>query len=192
MTTTPSSDVGDVLAPVGRFFEEVEDLLPLDDGDGVLLFPKSDCTAAWCARSASFSSRLISTAHSATPLRPLERLRRRSTTCSADVADEMRELARAGPHAVDVIEPHDGGRRVDRVHHVVERPREGVDVFAIERRHERAVQALDEFVRQEVALVLDFLDLVGLVPERLIGREHGVEQDRRPPRICSAMAMKSS
>ena len=30
--------VGAVLATVGGLFEQVEDLLPLDDGDGVLLF----------------------------------------------------------------------------------------------------------------------------------------------------------
>ena len=31
-------DVGAVLAAVGGFFEQVEHFLPLDDGDGVLLF----------------------------------------------------------------------------------------------------------------------------------------------------------
>ena len=30
--------VGDVLAAIGGLFEEVEDLLPLDDDDGVALF----------------------------------------------------------------------------------------------------------------------------------------------------------
>ena len=69
-------------------------------------------------------------------------------------------------------------RRVDGVHHVVERPGQLVDVFAINRRDERAVEALDDLVGQEVALVLDFLDLVGLVPDRLVGREHLFEQAR--------------
>ena len=68
--------------------------------------------------------------------------------------------------------PDDRGAGVDGVHDVVERARQAVDVFPIERRHERAVQALDNLVRQEVALVLDLLDLVRLVPERLFGREH--------------------
>ena len=38
------------------------------------------------------------------------------------------------------------------------------------------LQALDDLVGQEVALVLDFLDLVGLVPDRPVGREHLLEQ----------------
>jgi hypothetical protein len=53
----------------------------------------------------------------------------------------------------------DSAPRVDRVHHVVERAGERVDVLAVERRDERAVQPLDDLVREEVALVLDFLDL---------------------------------
>ena len=56
-----------------------------------------------------------------------------------------------------------------------------MDVLAIERRDEGAVQALDDLVGQEVALVLDFLDLVGLVPDRLLGREHLFEQRRARP-----------
>ena len=68
------------------------------------------------------------------------------------------------------------GAIVDRVDHVVERARQGVDVFAVEGGDEGLVQALDDFVGQEVALVLDFLDLVGLVPERLVGGEHLHEQ----------------
>ena len=68
---------------------------------------------------------------------------------------------------VEPVEPDERRRRVDRVHHVVERPRQRVDVLAVERRDERPVQALDDLVRQEVALVLDLLDLVGLVPDRI-------------------------
>ena len=51
-----------------------------------------------------------------------------------------------------------------------------MDVLAIERRDERAVETLDDFMRQEVALVLDFLDLVRLVPDRMVGREHLLEE----------------
>jgi hypothetical protein len=40
-----------------------------------------------------------------------------------------------------------------------------VNVFAVERRDERAIEPLDDAVREEVALVLDFLDLVGLAPD---------------------------
>src|SRR6266516_320477 len=47
-----------------------------------------------------------------------------------------------------------------------------------ERCDERPVQALNDLVRQLVALVLGFLDLVGLVPRRALRREHLLEQPR--------------
>ena len=37
--------VGDVLAPIGGGFEEIEDLFPLDDRDGILLFLEQRRTA---------------------------------------------------------------------------------------------------------------------------------------------------
>jgi hypothetical protein len=53
-----------------------------------------------------------------------------------------------------------------------------VDVLAVERRDERPVQTLDNLVGEEVALVFDFLDLVGLVPDRAFGRDHLLEEFR--------------
>ena len=90
----------------------------------------------------------------------------------------MRQLARAEAHGLEAVQPDERGRRVDRVHHVVERSRERVDVLAIDRGDECPVQPLDDFVGEEVALVLDFLDLVGLVPDRMVGRPHLLEQPR--------------
>ena len=103
----------------------------------------------------------------------------------------LRQLARAEADRVEPVEADQRRRRVDRVHHVVERAGQRVDVFAVERRDERAVQPLDDLVRQEVALVLDFLDLVGLVPDRALGREHLLEQPRRRACSSSASAWKS-
>ena len=53
-----------------------------------------------------------------------------------------------------------------------------MDVLAIEWRHEGPVQTLDDLVGEEVAFVLDLLDFVGLVPDRLVGGEHLLEQRR--------------
>ena len=53
-----------------------------------------------------------------------------------------------------------------------------MNIFAIERGDERAVQPLNDGVREEVALVLDFLDFVGLVPDGLVGGEHRLEEPR--------------
>ena len=89
-----------------------------------------------------------------------------------------RQLARAGPHRVDAVERDQRGRVVDGVHDVVERTRQRVDVLAVDRRDEGLVQPLDDLVRQEVALVLDFLDLVRLVGDRRIDGEHLFEQAR--------------
>ena len=72
-------------------------------------------------------------------------------------------------------------RRVDRIHDVVQRPGQAEDVLTVERGHEGAVQPLDDLVGQRVALVLDFLDLVGLVPDRPLGRQHLLEQRRATP-----------
>ena len=58
----------------------------------------------------------------------------------------------------DLVEPRHGRRRVDGVHHVVERDGQRVDVLAVERRDERAVQPVDDGARPAVAAVLDVLD----------------------------------
>ena len=67
-------------------------------------------------------------------------------------------------------------RRVDRVHHIVERSGQGVNVLAVGRGHEGAIEALDDGVCEGVAPMLDFLDFIGLVPHRMVGREHLLEQ----------------
>jgi hypothetical protein len=51
-----------------------------------------------------------------------------------------------------------------------------VDVLAIDRRHKRRVQALDDVVRQRIALGFDLLDLQRGVPGRGIRRQHAFEQ----------------
>ncbi len=50
------------------------------------------------------------------------------------------------------------GGAVDRVHHVVQIGRELVDVLAIERRDEGAIEPVHHFVRDLVSLVLQSLD----------------------------------
>jgi hypothetical protein len=58
-----------------------------------------------------------------------------------------------------------------------------MNVFAIERRDERPVQALDDLVRDEVALVFDFLDLVRLVPHGMLRRDHLLENAGATPQL---------
>ena len=99
--------------------------------------------------------------------------------------DDLRQLARAEADRLEPVQPDQRRRRVDGVHHVVERAGQRVDVLAVERRDEGAVQALDDLVGQEVALVLDFLDFVGLVPDR-------VARARASPRAAGAPRFSSS
>jgi hypothetical protein len=42
------------------------------------------------------------------------------------------------------------------------------------------VEALDDLMREKVALVFDFLDFVGFVPEGLVRRQH-LEEEAGPP-----------
>ena len=67
---------------------------------------------------------------------------------------------------------------IDGVHDRVERGREGVEVFAVERRDERAVQTLNRVVRQRVAAVLGVADGVDLGDVRRIGGQQLLEEQR--------------
>src|SRR5204863_9821238 len=44
-----------------------------------------------------------------------------------------------------------------------------------DRRDERAIEPRDDLMGEEIALVLDFLDLLGLVPHRLVAGQHDFE-----------------
>ena len=113
------------------------------------------------------------------------------TTCADEIATSRASSRASGRTLLDLIQPDDRGRRVDRIHHIVEDTGQRVDVFAIERGDEGAMQALDDLVGEEVALVLDFLDLVGLVPDRRSGASIS-SRSAAPGWICSASATKSS
>ena len=87
------------------------------------------------------------------------------------------ELARAEADVLELVQLHQCGRCIDGVHDVVERLGQFVDVFAIDGGDEGAIQAGDDVVGQEIALVLDLLDLLGLVPDRLVAGEHFLKED---------------
>ncbi len=69
---------------------------------------------------------------------------------------------------------------VDRVHHVVERRRQRVEVLAVERRDERPVQALNGVMGQRVALMLGVTNDLGSAPIGRLALEHLLELTRRP------------
>jgi hypothetical protein len=75
-----------------------------------------------------------------------------------------------------VVAPRHRRGRIDGVHHVVQRLGQRVNVLAIDRRHKRPVEPLDDGVRQAVALRLNLLDLQRDVPGRRVGGQHPLEQ----------------
>ena len=68
--------------------------------------------------------------------------------------DHLDLLRQLGRHHLHLVEQDQVDDLVHHVHHVVEPGAERVDVLAVERRHERAVDALDQCVSRLVGLVL--------------------------------------
>ena len=69
------------------------------------------------------------------------------------------ELLRLLHRRLDVVEAHEVGGLLGVVDDVVQRRRERVDVLAVDRGHRRAVQPVDDVVRDPVALLLADQDL---------------------------------
>ena len=77
---------------------------------------------------------------------------------------------------LDLVEAEVVGDLLDEVDDVVERRGEREDVLAVDRRDERLVEALDDVVRDPVALLLADEDVAREVRAVGIVREHLVEQ----------------
>ena len=97
MTTTPSSDVGDVLAPIGGVLEEVEDLLPLDDHDRIALLLEERPDGALVDAIGLVLEPVDLDGAFGDAGSPLERLDRHHDLLGRD-AHEPGELARVRPH----------------------------------------------------------------------------------------------
>jgi hypothetical protein len=167
--------VGDVLAVVGDDLEDVEDLLPLHDGEGVAFRVEQVLNGG-----------LISPVRLVLDAIDLDGVRVHGPLLGQGVQGRMqrvgrrrhrsRQLARGRTHPIDPVEPDDRGDVIDRVHDVVERRGQRVQIFPIERRDKRPVQPLDRVVRERVAAMLGVLDFVRDRPVRRIGRQHLLEQ----------------
>ena len=113
----------------------------------------SEASASRTMRSPSFSSRLISTVK----WRMSPNVRSRGIallTSRHGLVEDPRQLLRLLHRRLDPVEPEEVGDLLDEVDDVVERRGERVDVLAVDRRDERRVQALDDVVRDPVALLL--------------------------------------
>ena len=87
----------------------------------------------------------------------------------------------------NLVETHDRGRGVDRIHDVVERDRERVDVLAIERGDEAAIEPVDDRSRQALAGVFRLLDDVRRGHVGRVARQHLFEGTRALPDLLGEL-----
>ena len=146
----------------------------------------SEASASRTLRSPSFSSRLISTVK----WRMSPNVRSRGIALfdlAARLVQDPRQLLRLVHRRLDPVEPEVVRDLLDVVDDVVERRGEVEDVLALDRRDERRVEALDDVVRDPVALLLADHDLAGELPVVGPAVEHPLEQRRRPARCCARL-----
>ena len=77
---------------------------------------------------------------------------------------------------LDLVQPEVVGDLLGVIHHVVERGRERVHGFAVDRRHEHLVQAADYGVRDPVPILLADEDVARQPGVLRVAAEHLVEQ----------------
>ena len=142
---------------------------------GSIPVSNSDASASRTMRSPSFSSRLISTVKWRMSLN----VRRRGIALfdlAAGLVQDARQLLRLLHRRLDPVQPEVVGDLLDEVDDVVERRGELEDVLAVDRRDERLVEALDDVVRDPVALLLADHDLARQLPVVGPAVEHLLEQ----------------
>src|SRR6185503_2862684 len=173
--------VGDVLAAVGDDLHRLVDLFPLDDLDGIAALVEE--------RGQAVAQQVVGAV-----LEPvdLDRVRVEARIHVAQAADgpvhrfrglhdHLRHRPAGRRRLLDPVDDQPLRRGLDVVEHVVQARGEGVDVLTVDGRDERRVQLLDDLVRHRIALVLDFLDGVGLgagvgeVVDQLVEQSRGLE-----------------
>src|ERR671936_828966 len=151
-------DVGCVLARVDGFLELLVDVLPADHDERILLRREQlgDRGAVQAvplvfevAQLVQLAARVLET------FEPVDGV----VEFFGAAKDDVRLFLRLRPDLLDAVTGDVACRLVDVVADVVDRAREVVDVVAVERRDERAVEQIDELARDTVSLVLEVLDL---------------------------------
>jgi hypothetical protein len=162
--------VGDVLAAVGRRLEVLEDVLPLDDEDGVqpALEKRGQRVLLDAVAFVLLGVHLDTGLQEGLGRRPLVE-RAQEGHRLLDDARRLDQHAREGDgvrhRLLDLVERHAGRRRVHEVQNVVQPAGQLVDILAVDRRDEGLVHPFDHLVRELVARVLDLLDLLRAVGE---------------------------
>src|SRR4051795_7403661 len=102
-------DVGDVLAAVRGLLEKIEDLLPLDDRDGVLLVLEEGLHGSLVGAGGFVLEAIDFDRAVGDALALFERLQRADDLLDR-IAHQLGQLAGAGADVLDGVEPHDRRR----------------------------------------------------------------------------------
>src|SRR3954454_19610848 len=153
-------DVGRSLRGVDGLLEALEDALPADDHHRVdpRLEPRRE-RLAHLAVAVVLEPVDLDREVADVPERPQPR--DRVVHLAACLVEDARQLLRLLHRRLDAVEPEVVRDLLDVVDDVVERGGQVEDVLALDRRDERLVEALDDVVRDPVALLLADHDLAG-------------------------------
>src|SRR5438552_3973623 len=158
--------VGDVLTAVDRVLEVVVDLLPLDDVDGIgaVVEEPGDGPAQELVALVLQAVDLRAVGAERLPVAQVAQAAHRVADGLHGLDEHVRERAGLRLDRAELVEPDAFRGGLDQVQHVVHARDQAMHVVAVDRRDEGLMQALDHRVGDLVALVLDGLHALGLLP----------------------------
>src|SRR3954454_20610983 len=146
-------DVGRSLRGVDGLLEALEDVLPADDHHRVDP-PLEERGEGLADLAVSVVLEPVDLDREVADVAERTQAPDRVVHLAAGLAQDARELLRLLHRGLDPVQPQVVGDLLDVVDDVVERGGEVEDVLALDRRDERLVEALDDVVRDPVALLL--------------------------------------
>ena len=173
--TMPDERVRDALGRVDRLLEALEQVLPADHDHRVdaVVEQRGDRLAhdavALVLEPVDLDGVVRDVLEVAHP-------RHRLGDLAAGLHEDVREPLRLLHRRLDLVEAEVVGDLLGVVDDVVERGGELEDVLAVDRRDERLVQAVDDVVRDAVALLLAQQDLARQLLRLRVVAQHPVEQ----------------
>src|SRR5208337_695222 len=164
-------DIGDVFALINGGFDDLENLLPLDDLNRVLFLFK-ELSDESPANAIAFVFEAVDFDDA------VERLVRRlhgvdgRGEFDSGRAEDLGKLDGAGADGVDAVKNEAAGGGVDEVNDVVHGAAKLVHVLAVERSDKGLVELAEDLVGDFVALMLDGLDALDLLGDAGVMLQH--------------------
>src|SRR5579884_568438 len=147
-------DVGDILGAIDRLLEQREDVLPLDEGDGVAPLLEQGADRLPCERVSPVLQLMEADPVLAHILARIEVIDGRHQFLP-DLDEDLPHLPGFRPDGLDPIDDDGIGGLLGQVENVIERGSQGVDVVPIEGRDEGAVEFADDVVGDLIPAVLE-------------------------------------